>query len=179
MTISVQPNTDELNKLVSDSMKLVTAISNQLDAATPNKTNPSPPNYWTLRAKQTLLTVQINGWLIQGVQLDLESAGQAVDTINQSTQSLNDALDVMNTIAMDVKVVSAFVDLAVAISTGQPQGIIQAGGAFISLLGKATASQEKATASPGQVTATLAQATATPGQATALQGQATASGTSG
>ncbi|MGY6122176.1 hypothetical protein ACW9YQ_17735 (plasmid) [Paraburkholderia strydomiana] len=139
MAISVQPSVEETNKLVADSMAMVTQISNQLSAAVSDGTKPLPDDYWTLRAKQTLLTVQITGWLTDGIQFDLDSAGQAVDTINESTQALENALQMTNKIAMDVQIVSSFVDLAVAVSTGQPQGIISAGETFISLVGKSTA----------------------------------------
>ncbi|WP_321964234.1 hypothetical protein [Paraburkholderia sp. J7] len=137
MAISVQPNTDEINQLVGDSMTLVHAIGNQLQASVENTdVSLSDKDYWDLRAKQLLLQAQIMGWLKDGIQVTLQNAGQAVDAINKSTQALEHALHVTQEIATDIAFVSAFVDLAVAITTGQPQGIISAGQAFLSSVKK-------------------------------------------
>jgi hypothetical protein len=139
MVISVQPNADEVQQLVADSMALVKEIGNQLSAEVSDDTQPLPPDYWELRAQQSALQVEITIWLNDGVQLALDSAGQAVDAINQSTQGLENALKVTAAIARDVAFVSAFVNLAAAISTGQPQGIVVAGGAFLKLVRAASA----------------------------------------
>lgn len=138
MAISVQPDSDESRELAGQFMVLATEIGNQLQAAVGDGSQPLPQNYWALRAKQTLLMVQITSWTNNDIQLNLDNAGQAVDSINQATQAMNDALKRSKTIAMDVAVVSSFVDLAVAISTGRPQEIISSGATFIGLLGKST-----------------------------------------
>lgn len=133
MAISVQPNSDEIQQLVADSMTLVNAIGNRLSAEVNDDSQPLPADYWQLRAQQSALQVQITSWLNDGVQLQLDSAGQAVDAINQATRGLEQALQVTASIARDVAFVSAFVNLAAAISTGEPQGIVAAGGTFIKL----------------------------------------------
>jgi hypothetical protein len=139
MAISVQPSADEIQQLVADSMTLVNAIGNQLSAEVNDDSQPLPPDYWPLRAQQSALQVQITSWLNDGVQLQLDSAGQAVDAINQATLGLEHALQVTAAIARDVAFVSAFVNLAAAISTGQPQGIVSAGGTFLKLVKAASA----------------------------------------
>ncbi len=138
MAISVQPDDSETNELAGQFMGLMTEIGNQLNDAAEDPAKPLPPDYWTLRTKQTLLAVQIQTWLTDGIQLDLDSAGQAIDSINQSTQMLNSALQMTKSIAMDVGIVSAFVDVAVAITAGQPQAIVAAGKTLIGLLKPAT-----------------------------------------
>lgn len=59
MAISVQPDSDESRELAGQFMVLATEIGNQLQAAVEDGLEPLPQNYWALRAKQTLLMVQI------------------------------------------------------------------------------------------------------------------------
>ncbi|SAL85998.1 hypothetical protein AWB68_07874 [Caballeronia choica] len=137
MTISVQPNAEETLELASHFMAIVTTTAEQLQEAVDNGETPS--NYFAIQAKQALLAAQIQTWVTEGIGIALDSAGQAVDAINQATTLMNNAINITKKIAVDVAVIGSFVDLAVAITSGQPQAIISKSTAFIAKLTSATA----------------------------------------
>lgn len=123
MAISVQLNADELAELRGQALALAKEMAVWLEAHT------AAPDYFDRMKKLRELISELDNWENQGIliQTSTNLAGAAVDQINMATTALKSAAARVASIGSKIEAFGAFVDLMVAISSGDPDAIIKNG----------------------------------------------------
>lgn len=133
MPISVQLDLNEIAELRQHALALAQEMSNWL------KTHTDAADYFDRAEMLRELIAQLDCWEKQGIDIavDTNMAGRAVDQINAATEALQNASARVAAIGAKVEVFGAFVDLMVAISSGNPSDIVKKGKSFVDAANKA------------------------------------------
>jgi len=126
MVISVTPTPEETLALASDTLKLAKEIGDRVD-----NMKVEDRDFFELKAARQKLIADVMKWTSEGIALATGNVGQAVDAINGATAAMKKANDTVKKIAADIDATLAFVNLAEAISTGNPAAIVSTGATFI------------------------------------------------
>lgn len=130
MSIDVNPTADEMSALHDD----LKAYEAQLADYLTSSAGQNDPNYADLAKVDIQLNLQIYNLSITQLQLAGANAGAAVDAINSAVSKLNAVIEAKGKIATDLGIAQSAVTFVVALLSGNPSGIVSAGGTFVSKL---------------------------------------------
>jgi hypothetical protein len=130
MAIDVNPTADEMSVLHDD----LKAYEAQLATYLLSAAGQSDPNYDDLSKTDIQLNLQIFNLSTAQLQLAGDNAGAAVDAINSAVSNLNRVIAAKTKIATDLGIAQSAVSFVTAILSGNPSGIVSAGGTFVSNL---------------------------------------------
>ena len=130
MAIDVNPTEDEMSELHDDLKAYEAQLANYLSSAA----GQNDSNYAGLAKTDIQLNLQIYNLSITQLQLTGANAGAAVDAINSAVSNLKAVIAVKTKIATDLGIAQSAVSFVVALLSGNPSGIVNAGGTFVSKL---------------------------------------------
>ncbi|QIE30213.1 hypothetical protein SBC2_82890 (plasmid) [Caballeronia sp. SBC2] len=138
-TISVAPTQDELQQLKNVGISYVQSIGTQVHQLTlaANQSADIQAQALALLGQSNALLAALQTLTVDNMTSALADSGQAVDVVNQCTQSLNDAVKTVAQVATTVAVVTAFVNFVASLTAGPSLSVVTTGQAFLSAL-KAT-----------------------------------------
>jgi hypothetical protein len=135
-TISVAPTQDELQELKDAGISYVQSIGTQVHqlALAANQSADVQAQALGLLGQSNALLAALQTLTVDNMTSALADSGQAVDVVNQCTQSLTDAIKTVSQVATTVAVVTAFVNFVASLAAGPSLSVITTGQAFLSAL---------------------------------------------
>ncbi len=129
-TIDPSPSADETLALATE----LKAVQNKLHDYIQSPAGKTDPNLSQLIDQDLAFLEALSQLYGEAIQILGQDAGKAVDTINHAVENLKAAVARRAEITRDVAVLTAIINFAVSIPTGQPAGIISTGMALVNAL---------------------------------------------